>query len=358
MSALRVDSIQALRAVAAIAVVFYHAQLLIAKFPARYGGDDAWRHLADTVHVGQCGVDIFFVISGFIMALVTNDMHKRKGAVWDFAQKRLIRIFPPYWLWTSVLLFLLFFFPQLFSTQTFALKEALLSCLLIPYKPLGANPSPALAVGWTLSYEMYFYALVGIGLLFSRKRCIVGLGIFFLIATAIFPQRHGPVSSLTANPLLWEFYAGVLLFEAYKAGARLPAMLSMCLAILAMTAFYYSSEQGLSHLRCIYWGIPSLTLVASCIFLEKETGWRVPKMFVFLGDTSYTLYLSHYITLPGMGKASAMVGLHTILPPDILIILYTAACIVLGCVLYVTTEKPLLHYCRNKRVAFTRIERA
>ncbi|MDR2695874.1 MAG: acyltransferase, partial [Deltaproteobacteria bacterium] len=227
------DSIQALRAIAAIAVVFCHAQKLLGAYAGRYGLGDAWLNRIDPFLTGQCGVDIFFVISGFIMALVTNGMHGRKGAIGDFAQKRLNRIFPPYWIWTSVLLFFLFFFPQFFSTQTFVLKDAILSFLLIPYAPSGLNPSPVLAVGWTLSYEMYFYALVCIGLLFSRTAFIVGLGIFFLLATAVFPQKHGPVSSLTANPLLWEFYAGVLLFEVYKAGARLPVMLSLCLGLLA-----------------------------------------------------------------------------------------------------------------------------
>jgi len=210
---IRMDSIQALRAIAAIAVVFCHAQGHLIGFQKKYGLGDAWLNLVDPFRVGQCGVDIFFVISGFIMALVTNDMHKRKGAIEDFAQKRLVRIFPPYWIWTFVMLFLLFFFPQFFSIRTFALKEAVLSLLLIPYSPSSANTSPVLSVGWTLSYEMYFYALVCVGLLFSRKQFIAGMGIFFLITTAIFPQKHGPISNLTANTLLWEFYAGMLLFE-------------------------------------------------------------------------------------------------------------------------------------------------
>ena len=70
-----------------------------------------------------------------------------------------------------------------------------------------------------------------------------------------------------------------------------------------------------------------------------------------MGDASYTLYLSHYVTLPGIGKVFAILGLHKILPPDAQIILYTVACMALGCVLYVTTEKPLLDYLKNKRTA-------
>lgn len=348
----RVDSIQALRAIAAIAVVFCHAQGHLAGFKIKYGIDDAWLNLIDPVRFGQCGVDIFFVISGFIMALVTNGMHKRQGSIGDFVQKRLVRIFPPYWIWTSVFIFLIFFFPNLFSARTFEPIESILSLFLIPYSPSGYNTSPVLAVGWTLSYEIYFYVLVSIGLFFSRKKFVVGLGIFFLITTAIFPQNHGPISNLTSNTILFEFYSGVLLFELYKSGTRLPVILLICLSILAMIAFYHFAENGLSHLRFIYWGIPALAIVLSFIFLEKETDRRVPKILVFLGDTSYTLYLSHLVTLPGIGKVFVLTGLHKILAPDVQIILYTAACIVLGCVLYVTTEKPVLSYVRNKRAAY------
>ena len=347
----RIDSIQALRATAAIAVVFGHAQGLLVRFKVTYGIDDAWLNLVDPVKTGQCGVDIFFVISGFIMALVTNDMHNRKGAILDFAQKRLIRIFPPYWLWTFVLLFLLLFFPQHFSSgRTFELREAILSLLLIPYAPSGANTSPILQVGWTLSYEMYFYALVCIGLFFSRKKFIVGLGIFFFITTVIFTQRHSPVSNLTTDTILWEFYAGVLLFELYKSGKSLSIILSICIVIPAIIAFYYFAKEAPSYPRFIYWGLPALAFVSSCIFFAKEATCCIPKTFIFLGDSSYTIYLSHFIILPIAGKISVIVGLHMILPPDVQIILYTAICTVLGCILYVITERPMLDYFRNKRV--------
>jgi peptidoglycan/LPS O-acetylase OafA/YrhL len=342
----RVDSIQALRILAATMVVFGHTQGFVARLQGRYGIDEAWLNLVVPVGTGACGVDIFFVISGFVMALVTNDMHKRKRAVTDFIQKRLIRILPCYWIWTGVFVFLLFFFPQFFTTHIFSVKETIMSFLLIPYAPTGNNESPVLAVGWTLSYEIYFYTLVCIGILFSRKTFIVGLGIFFFITTVIFPQRHGPISNLTANPLLWEFYGGVLIFEFYKTKKRLPVMFSLSLSILAIVAFWCFAEQSNTHLRFVFWGIPAFALVLSCVCLEKELGRRVPKIVVFGGDSSYTLYLSHCVTVPGMGKAFAMAGLHKILPPDVQIVFYTAASVVLGAALYAGMEKPLLNRLR------------
>lgn len=350
----KLESIQVLRAIAATAVVFAHAKGHLVGFKEKYGIDDAWLNIIDPLGTGQCGVDIFFVISGFIMAMVTRDVHQEPGAIKTFAQKRLVRILPPYWLWTFILLGLLRFLPQLFSVRTFEHREAVLSLLLIPFTPTGENTSPALVVGWTLSYEMYFYALVCIGLLFSRKVFIVGLGAFFLLTTAVFPQNYGPISGLTVNMILWEFYAGVLLFEFFNAGKRLPVFLAVPFIFIAVGAFYYFAEEGISSHRFIYWGIPALVLVAFFISLERGTNISFTKAVVLFGDSSYTLYLSHLITLPAIAKVFAVIGMHKLLPPDLQIVLYTTACVIVGCVLYVITEKPLLSYFKRGNVLLSK----
>ena len=223
--------------------------------------------------------------------------------------------------------------------RTFELKEAVLSLLLIPYVPVGANTSPVLAVGWTLSFEMYFYALVVcIGLCFSRKVFLIGLGLFFLATTVVFPQNHGAVSGLTANMILWEFYAGVLLYEVYRLNKRLPVCVAVVCGIASLVALFHFSHEGLATFRFVYWGIPSLVLVASALALEAAGVLRVPRSVVFLGDSSYALYLSNLITLPAIAKVFTIVGLHTILPPDVQIIMYTFACVAVGGVLYIMTE--------------------
>jgi len=349
MSSNRLDSIQVLRAIAAIAVVFFHTKTI--NLAPTYDFGNAWLNRVDPFNTGQCGVDIFFVISGFIMAMVTNGRHKRKGAFWDFLQKRFIRIIPPYWLWTLFLLFLFMLFPHL-SKRTFECREAILSLLLVPYTPSMAEFSPILSVGWTLQYEIYFYALVGFGLFFPRKNFIVGMGIFFLMTTAFLPQRYGPLSRLMADTILWEFFAGVLLFELFKTGKSLPIKLSIVFSILAITAFYYFAEKAITSSRFIYWGIPALSLVASFISLEKKISLRIPNILVFLGDSSYTLYLCHIIILSAITRFFVLVGLNKTLPPDVIIILFTTISIICGCILYVISEKPILDYLMNKRIKY------
>lgn len=212
----KIESVQVLRAIAAISVVLFHTNQKVVDMYERYGITRTIfnNNLYD---MGVCGVDIFFVISGFIMAMITKNLHKTPNAVREFAYKRIIRIVPPYWLWTLVLLAVLYFLPHMFSRLTFNFKEAILSLLFIPYIPVGLNSSPVLAVGWTLSYEMYFYALICVGLFFPRKIFIAGLGVFFLITTTIlyYADGDGPILYLVKNPILWEFFCGILLFEIF-----------------------------------------------------------------------------------------------------------------------------------------------
>ncbi len=347
----KLDSIQALRALAAILVVFCHVGGHLEGFKEKYTIDDAWFNLMGLPPIGASGVDVFFIISGFIMALVTVSAHKHDGASKRFLVKRIFRIFPPYWLWTLILLSLLLFLPQLFSVRTFDLEEAILSLFLIPYNPSGANTSPVLAVGWTLSYEMYFYLLVSIGLFFSRRRFICGLGAFFLVSTVLGHQitHSSPIIGLVTNSLLWEFYFGFLLFEIWHCRYRflLPASSGMALLLfLTMQIFWPES----SALRVINYGLPAFVLVSGVLAVTREYVANIPKWMVFLGDSSYTLYLSHIVTMPAIAKLAVVLGVHKSLPPDVQIILYTVLAVMVGGVLYLITEKPLMNI-RNKCVS-------
>lgn len=343
---IRLDSIQILRAIAAVAVVLTHVQGSVSYRDMQLGIGQAWLNRVDPSWTGQSGVDIFFVISGFIIALVTANMHGRKDAIKSFIQKRLIRILPAYWLWTFVVIFLLLFLPWLFISQIFDLKESILSLLLIPYSPQNGAFAPLLSAGWTLSYEMYFYALTCIGLFFSRRQFIIGLGAFFLITTILFPQKHGPISNMTSNLLLWEFYAGLLLFEIYRTGKKMPRFLSVCFSLLAVILLYFFGAEAKSSLRAVYWGIPACILVASFVLAGKTGPASPPRLLVFLGDSSYSVYLTHGLVLTAIGKFSPG-WIYRTLPPDFQIIMTALICIISGCVFYIATERPILNFLRR-----------
>ena len=342
-------SIQALRGLAAAMVAMVHAQGLVGAYQPKHGIGPAWINAMDPQLCGQAGVDIFFVISGFVMALVTFRAHRQAGAPWAFLKKRIVRIFPAYWLWTLVMAGLLAFFPVLFQDRVFSLPELGLSLALLPYIPLPHNNSPVLPVGWTLSYEMYFYGLVAVGLWLPRLLFLIGLGCFFVVTTLMVPwPQPSAVSVLISSPLLWEFYAGLLLGDFYARGGRLPLWLcGLCVAAaVAYVVLLLGALEGWN--RFMYWGLPALLLVTGVVFGEQASQWQVPRWMVALGDSSYSFYLSHLLVMPAIGKVLAVTGLMRLVPPDVLILLMLGGSVLAGWLLYLTTEMPMLRLLRGK----------
>lgn len=338
----KIESIQVLRGVAAVAIVLTHALSMLKGYEAKYGLPKAWLNQFPLSNVTPCGVDVFFVISGFIMAMLTWASHKKKGAAVNFITKRLTRIFPAYWLWTTVIVILLLLFPFLFASQKFNFYEVIMSYLLLPYSPTGTNNSPVIVGGWTLRYEMYFYFLVFIGLFFARRHFIIGLGLLFFLTTFVIPLPSTPLGFLLSNPLLWEFYGGYLLYGLYRSGVKIPASVCIVCAFAAICMFYFFAPQRFIIGRAICWGPPAVLLVGAAVFLEQSLRLKIPHWLVYLGDSSYTLYLSHFILLPGIGRVGVMLGLHQMLPPDMQIGLYFIIAILASCILYALTERPML----------------
>ncbi len=140
---MRFSSIQTLRALAALSVLFYHESST--KFT-----------------VGAVGVDIFFVISGFIMGTIGY-----RETPLDFMMKRIIRIVPLYWLVTAAVC-LVSLIPGVFHQFSCDLPSLLQSLFFIPYVNQAGHIEPLMVPGWTLNYEMFFYAVFAVGLAIRR----------------------------------------------------------------------------------------------------------------------------------------------------------------------------------------------
>jgi peptidoglycan/LPS O-acetylase OafA/YrhL len=291
-------SIQALRGFAALYVVVFHSGLALAHadIPAL-----AWL----TTHVikrGHVGVDVFFVISGFIIAWVAILGPKGPEPPGEFLVKRAFRLAPPYWLmsvlhstWlnpvsTGVLLTSLAFLPQ-------ANTDA-------PYFGY-----PALYVGWSLNYEVFFYALCALGLaLFGRRAlAVVALGLF--TTTVIMPFWHSglvqrspealydwatPLQAMAANPLVLEFLLGAGLAWLYAAHRhRLTPALARVLLAVGVTTFVLSVTGPVPKFDLVGRGLPAGALLVGMVAMEHCGALRIPRMAVWLGETSYALYLVH-----------------------------------------------------------------
>lgn len=282
----RLANLQVLRAIAALGVVQAHTGL-------RLG---SW-HTA-----GTFGVDIFFVLSGFIMAMISVP----EGNA--FLVKRLTRIVPPYWTFTLLAFTALVFFPAFDPACDRGAAPLLKSLLFIPYPELDGIPHPMLGVGWTLNYEMCFYVLVALGLLISRKRpgWVAAFLVFVLMLTAhLF--KGGVFSSFYGNEIMLEFVMGILAFHIYAvSSSAISKKLRLVFLGLSVGALYfmfwyegtrYYGPPGSPSGTRLYFLAGAYVLVQSAALLSRS-GWEVRnRAMILIGDASYTLYLSHVFVL-------------------------------------------------------------
>ena len=202
--------VQILRAIAASMVVFNH-------FNIAYSNCNRYSFFFNSGlgHLGEAGVDLFFVISGFIMFYTQcPNPETQKGSfstAIQFLKKRILRIMPLYWFWTTVLL-LLWATNIAFKEQHFNFKFITCSYFLIPYFSSHAGFRPLLEQGWSLAYEMYFYLIFAIVLIF--RRCLsntIYIAILFAIIYLISIVLKNPAFSyLVAYPMNIEFIFGAI----------------------------------------------------------------------------------------------------------------------------------------------------
>ncbi|WP_433969684.1 acyltransferase family protein [Tunturiibacter gelidiferens] len=211
---------------------------------------------APTWEGGAAGVDIFFVISGFVMAISTIGREHKDHPALSFLERRLIRIFPLYWLVSLVYLLkvtIVRWYPRFAGSgqhvQT-PLGYILSSFLLIPYRDSIGNIQPLLNVGWTLSFEMFFYFLFASALAFRIRVAYFLTPIMsILVVAGTLRGAHWPAILVLTDPILLEFLAGLLLGQLVIQGIRLNAASSALLLSLAPMLFFLSTDCWSIHTR-------------------------------------------------------------------------------------------------------------
>ncbi len=344
------ENIQALRGLAVTLVITCH----LAAIEAMYSPTSAL--LPQFFNMGAYGVDIFFVISGFIMATITRGKFQNFNNALNFAFNRITRIYPLYWLYTLILFGLITFAHKYAVVQIHTNQheqfDLLHSLLLIPQQ--GA---PILAVGWTLLYEMYFYGIITL-LLFLPERLFVKSVLIWLILIYAVHYLIGPTSPalvIATNPICLEFVAGCLI-------ARLPYSLPIgynrfILAagfVLLIASFCFYAVQTPTTVtaiethsfRIFLFGIPSMLIVYAAVGLEIYKV-RLPKFMAKLGDASYSIYLSHVIIYASIGKVWQKLAFANLTFHILMLCLMFAAVICYGFISYNYIEKPLISFFRN-----------
>ncbi|MFB1630043.1 acyltransferase family protein [Pseudomonas sp. AP-1] len=278
-------SLQALRALAAWVVVCHHFMQIFFDFHAT---GPVGRLLSER---GAVGVDIFFVISGLVIYLSTRDKAIAPG---QFLLNRLLRIVPAYWFYTALMATLLLVASQWMPHQVFQWQHLLLSLLFIPAEnPGGYGLYPTLNVGWTLNYEMFFYALFGLAFLARQRHHLLLVAAALLVVSELL-GRLGVVSRFYNNDIIYEFLLGIGLGVLYRRGLiREGRWLPLAvLAVAGYALFHLDASQRLLH-----WGLPSALVVLA--FVALEPWFKGNRLLKMLGDCSYSVYLIHVLVLYG-----------------------------------------------------------
>jgi exopolysaccharide production protein ExoZ len=328
-----IQSIQTLRAIAALAVVVMHIPEDLAV--RGYG------HLPP-FGKGAFGVDLFFVISGFVMVYASRHLFAREGAGVEFFLRRAARIIPLYWLVTSFLVFIAR--SQIGVSPHYSWQHIAASYLFIPYpRPIDGTFLPLLPLGWTLNYEMFFYAVFAVALILPRVAAISAVSMLLVlmsIAGALLPLPQ-PLR-FWADPIILEFVYGMLLAEAYIRGIRLPRIAAvLAIAVGVAGAVLYDPNVASSvSLRGIAWGLPAAVLFAGVVL---SVSWSVgsSRILHVLGAASYSLYLTHPVVFIYMASYFGRLGLPAYSPPPLTGALWLVAALLVAVVIYLTFEKPV-----------------
>jgi exopolysaccharide production protein ExoZ len=336
----KILSIQYLRAAAALMVVFFHADGMAQQYFSFTG-----------LSFGAAGVDIFFVISGFIMWITTASERITPAS---FAVNRIIRIVPLYWAMTLLLYggWLIFRDPATLPS----LGNLVRSLLFIPFvSPRTGEIQPLLIAGWTLNFEMFFYAVFACGLLIARRHraLFICATLGALVMSPFLVSPSGPVALTYTSPLLIEFMIGCLLGVMYERGALPRPGIAVFLLVVGCGLLLTSgmlSAANITAARFFHWGLPAFLIVTAALALEpKLKQWRLP---ILLGDASYSIYLTHGVVLSAAKSAVLLLGRgEQPLMSSEFILGGCAASVVAGVAVYFLIERPLVAAC--KRLAVT-----
>jgi exopolysaccharide production protein ExoZ len=322
--------VQALRALAALIVVFVHLDKLLAGVGARPFG------------VG--GVDIFFVISGFIMVYTTID---RRPSPRSFLANRIARIVPIYWVMTLGVFTIALTAPELLLGTKANCSELLKSLAFIPFAKTYGVTQPVLYVGWTLNYEMFFYAVFAVGLLFGDRR-MGAAGVIFslacLVGVGVMEQPQGVVASFYTQPIMLEFAFGMLIGLFHRKAplrAATPLKLATLLLVIAGVAAAAVLPTVLPKMpELLVCGLPATAVVGGAVALERWEWTISTRLWLLLGNASYSIYLTHPFVTQTAQKIFAPLEARGVLAFLLIIITLASVCFV-GVIAHYFLERPL-----------------
>jgi len=331
--------VQALRGLAAFIVMAGHTTHEALNISQKTGQAYAYIPYPNAV-----GVDMFFVISGFVIVYASRSLAGVKGSWKPFIIRRLLRIAPLYWFYTALMLCAVAVAPSAIDTIRPEAFHILKSLFFIPHiRPIGDAVRPFLALGWSLNYEMYFYVLFAMLLFLPFQNLVRVLSVFLISSVIIgfFLPKDWVILNFWFDPYVLEFLSGALIAFAFVQGIRLPQAACkplLALGFLILFILFFPAQDSLFS-QFLRFCVGSVFLVAA-VLTPHAPYISPPRLFTALGDSSYSLYLSHAFTI---GVTKILWGkLFSGIDLWLYVALTIPLCLAIGHLSYVLLERPLL----------------
>lgn len=357
----KLDSLQLLRAAAALLVLLYHL-VTVSAFGWITPGGTPSLPLGYFATIGFAGVDLFFVISGVVMVLTCDDRFGQPGASAEFLVRRALRVYPLYWLATAAVLAICWFAPSLAAREKFDAAGIAKSLALWPQATF-----PVVAVGWTLVCEMYFYVVFAVMLLLPRRFLPLLLACW-AVATIAFAAAwdlaHLPLTGHDrllipppASPLALEFIAGCAIGYAARrirlrgSTVALPCGLVLLFIVGGIVGLTSPAEAQFGAPRLLIFGVAAATIVYGLVARDLASSIHAPRWLVFWGDASYSTYLTHVYVLAAVAAAISRWNLSPPTSRWAATAIALTACAAVAALCHLAIERPLLRLFSHARPA-------
>ena len=336
--------IQMLRGIASILVVLYHMTV-------NYAEINGQSFLVGIFNFGGSGVHVFFVLSGFIIAYANKDFLAKPSKTLTYLKRRFVRIYPIYWIIITGFLVIQLLLPGYYNSP-FQLKvfDFLSTYLLLP-DHVNIN-----GVSWTLTNELFFYLIFILAILIPQKKYAFYLLVVYLILLLVFaianinPTGTSGYGGLLFFPMNIEFLFGVFIVIMVD---KIPLKWVWPLLFAGVALFITGAiifNQGVSILNVganpvlsgvVLFGLPSFLIILALVKMELNKTVRVKKIFLHLGDASYSIYLVHLPLVVAFYRVVAKFQVSNSWVLCLLSLVLLCSVCFIGILIYVTIEKPL-----------------
>lgn len=336
MSKEKLLNIEALRGVAATFVVFYH----IDKY--YYGTPGLWtdKLFGGLFSFGHAGVEFFFVLSGFIIALVHANDGGQPGKIMPFIEKRFVRIYPFYWICLAAVVLSTVLVPGVVSRIS---GEALVGSFFL----VGLDPFRSIVfVAWTLFHEILFYAVFCL-FIWNRR---VGMIAIVLWSVGGYVSGFFGQFGYVVTPINLLFLFGITCSLLLK---RYTIPMPTALAIAGAASFLLIGlDDAFWHVlwrkpQIFGYGLASSAALIGAVEMERSKGLQAGRLAVLIGQASYSTYLTHMLTLTAMTKVAIKLKLASFLPGALAFPIFWLVAVVAGIAIHLWVEKPVMRAARR-----------